>query len=800
MTADWNMGSFNVGMGIAPTEKLHIYKNIGSPTGILIENPSGSGPASARLSLKGSTSTSYIEHTHPSQGLRYLAGRDNFGLHRFYTLTGSAEVLRMTINNAGLVNIAQKLGVGVNPETPFHVRVNTDLNLRITDGTGKLVMSLLNDAANTFKSFSISGNPLTLNGGSGTGVINFQINSVNVAQFDSSGNLNITSLTASQAVFTDGSKNLVSNAITGTGNVVMSNAPTFTGTVLMAGLQLSDDMAVAKTGSWSMNVDSTQSSEIYLDRGSTSYDAGIRLFTNGSDEWYIGTGYSAISTDFNIRWAGGSPISVFNITSAGVVSIPQLTASLPVFTDGSKNLVSNTVTGSGNVVMSVSPTMTGTVTMQTLEIAATFDIRSNLSTSLVKIWGGAGDGAHLELYGGSHGSRANDFEFGVGGANILLYDASAESIQMLVGNSSTNAISITTLASGNLLILDSNTPKFDFGNAVLNPAYNFLGSGSFSIGGSLTVSTTTFINGNEIFHDDASDFFIKSGGGFNFQSPGGTTILSIDPSDTYAIDLDVDQNAITYLKIDNDTSGTAAGAGVYVDSNGNNGVLLSLSAGYTTSNQYIADSVILEAQSAANLVISNNSNNPISFWINGSEIFKINETIELVDTVYEDINFAIGQLRSGATRPGFVDKRGTGIYQDSFAVGEEVSGSVEIPHASKLSTNMVPHIHWTSDGGDATGNFQFQITYKITLYDGTAWSTSTTVINTGDIAVSQAWDTGRSNFTSNIANLAAVGAQLEVTIERIAAASDEWAGEIFISTWGLHHEKDTMGSRDITTK
>jgi hypothetical protein len=41
----------------------------------------------------------------------------------------------------------------------------------------------------------------------------------------------LSTTTASQALFTDANKNIVSNAITGTGNVVMSNAPTFTGTV-----------------------------------------------------------------------------------------------------------------------------------------------------------------------------------------------------------------------------------------------------------------------------------------------------------------------------------------------------------------------------------------------------------------------------------------------------------------------------------------------------------------------------------------------------------------------------------------
>ena len=42
----------------------------------------------------------------------------------------------------------------------------------------------------------------------------------------------LSSLTASRAVFTDGSKGLVSNAITGTGNVVMSNSPTLVAPVL----------------------------------------------------------------------------------------------------------------------------------------------------------------------------------------------------------------------------------------------------------------------------------------------------------------------------------------------------------------------------------------------------------------------------------------------------------------------------------------------------------------------------------------------------------------------------------------
>ena len=52
-----------------------------------------------------------------------------------------------------------------------------------------------------------------------------------------------------------------------------------------------------------------------------------------------------------------------------------LSVSQAVFTDGSKNLVSNPITGSGNVVMSASPTFTGTAIFSQL----TFGV-SNLTT------------------------------------------------------------------------------------------------------------------------------------------------------------------------------------------------------------------------------------------------------------------------------------------------------------------------------------------------------------------------------------------------------------------------------------
>lgn len=262
-----------------------------------------------------------------------------------------------------------------------------------------------------------------------------------------------------------------------------------------------------------------------------SRDSLIEFQDNGTNKRVMGYDWSKGS--FVIGTTSIITGTYFELANSGLLKLAVLSVNQAVFTNANKQLVSNAITGTGSVVMSASPTLSGTIT--------------------------------------------------VNGSIVIADDG-------YIGN-------------------------------VTYPQLIQL-----TAGGGIIVNSTTFINGNEIFHDDASTFFIKSGGDIRFQSPSGTNILTLDPTDTYAFDLDVDQNAITYAKIDNDTSDAAAGAGVYIDSSGNNLVLLSLSSGYTTSNQYIADSCIIEAQSAANLVISNSSDNPISFWVNGVQQMKLNST------------------------------------------------------------------------------------------------------------------------------------------------------------------------------
>jgi hypothetical protein len=132
----------------------------------------------------------------------------------------------------------------------------------------------------------------------------------------------LSSLTASRAVFTDGSKGLVSNAITGTGNVVMSASPTLTGTIGGENATLSGTLGVT----------------------------GVATFT-------------------------AQPI------------VSSLTASRAVFSDGSKGLVSNAITGTGNVVMSASPTLTGTITAEALTTSSTVTLNGGTANGVAYLNG-----------------------------------------------------------------------------------------------------------------------------------------------------------------------------------------------------------------------------------------------------------------------------------------------------------------------------------------------------------------------------------------------------------------------------
>lgn len=125
--------------------------------------------------------------------------------------------------------------------------------------------------------------------------------------------LNLASLTASQAVFTDGSKNLVSNAITGTGNVVMSASPTigspsFTTQATFGNYHLEPqehdfgNSSTAQTIDWSQS--STAKSTL---TGNVTYTFSNPV-TGGTYALKVNTGAGSFTTTWPaaVHWTGGT--------------------------------------------------------------------------------------------------------------------------------------------------------------------------------------------------------------------------------------------------------------------------------------------------------------------------------------------------------------------------------------------------------------------------------------------------------------------------------------------------------------
>jgi hypothetical protein len=81
---------------------------------------------------------------------------------------------------------------------------------------------------------------------------------------------------------------------------------------------------------------------------------------------HFGFAYAGDGSDSNFAFiGGGGNDDAFKVFMDGTVALREITASLPIFSNGSKQLVSNAMTGTGSVVMSVSPTLTGAPSLST---------------------------------------------------------------------------------------------------------------------------------------------------------------------------------------------------------------------------------------------------------------------------------------------------------------------------------------------------------------------------------------------------------------------------------------------------
>jgi hypothetical protein len=145
--------------------------------------------------------------------------------------------------------------------------------------------------------------------------------------------------------------------------ITVAGTDTLTGTTTPAlaayatGNQFSFLVANTNTGAVTLNVDGIGAKAITR-TGTTALVAGDMVAGQAVEIIYDGTRFQLVNGNSftNLKVSGTLGVTgVATFTAQPIVS--SLTASLPVFTDASKGLVSNTMTGTGDVVMSTSPTL-----------------------------------------------------------------------------------------------------------------------------------------------------------------------------------------------------------------------------------------------------------------------------------------------------------------------------------------------------------------------------------------------------------------------------------------------------------
>ena len=121
---------------------------------------------------------------------------------------------------------------------------------------------------------------------------------------------------------------------------------------------------------------------------------------------------SGLATVGSLSVGGTADVTGVLTVTAGV-TVSSLTASEAVFTDGSKGLVSNAITGTGNVVMSASPTLTGTITAAIVTL-------SGLLTANNGIYDGLNS---MSVYGMEIGTNSNGIYIKWGNGLMVCYGA-----------------------------------------------------------------------------------------------------------------------------------------------------------------------------------------------------------------------------------------------------------------------------------------------------------------------------------------------------------------------------------------
>jgi hypothetical protein len=167
--------------------------------------------------------------------------------------------------------------------------------------------------------------------------------------------------------------------------------------------------------------------------------------------------------------------------------------------------------------------------------------------------------------------------------------------------------------------------------------------------------------------------------------------------------------------------------------------------------------------------------------------------------VYEDLNFDVA--RSGgpaASQPDFVIINSC-VHREFTSANNQFCGGVqEIPHHAKLSVTVYPHTHFFLKAGESAGTTGVTFTFYWELRQSTGITSGSVPLSATSVQLASAVGGYKLDIydSTGFAGAAELGAQLACTISRTGGN----AGDVVVLTYGVHYQKDTPGSRQLSAK
>jgi hypothetical protein len=198
------------------------------------------------------------------------------------------------------------------------------------------------------------------------------------------------------------------------------------------------------------------------------------------------------------------------------------------------------------------------------------------------------------------------------------------------------------------------------------------------------------------------------------------------------------------------------------------------------------------------------------------------KTLELTETVWEDLRVPLTSGRQGLTNPPSWSQyrdngaASVGVYTWAFsdqavaANEEELWFQVQLPHNWKEGTTIKPHIHWGIKTAGAANEFvKWGLEYTWANIDGTIGTT--TIITSDASSAATATISGDStllinkHYVTDIGDITGTGKTISSMLlcrifRNSSHADDDLAQDAYGFEVDFHHEIDTMGSRQILVK